>query len=61
MFSNSAIPLENGFRVPAGWHLHLTLYLSIQPITLMGIDELHTSWLSSTEWRMSKLSLVIYT
>ncbi|KAM8917076.1 sentrin-specific protease 2 isoform 2-T2 [Spinachia spinachia] len=25
-----------------------------QPVTLMGIDELHTSWLNSTEWRMSK-------
>ncbi|XP_070699116.1 sentrin-specific protease 2 isoform X1 [Pempheris klunzingeri] len=26
----------------------------IQPVTLMGIDELHTSWLNSTEWRMNK-------
>ncbi|XP_076604522.1 sentrin-specific protease 2 isoform X1 [Chaetodon auriga] len=25
-----------------------------QPVTLMGIDELHTSWLNSTEWKMSK-------
>lgn len=33
---------------------------SIQPITLMGIDELHTSWLTNTEWRMSKLSHVIF-
>ncbi|CAL8285444.1 unnamed protein product [Lota lota] len=23
-----------------------------QPVTLMGIDELHTSWLTGTEWRM---------
>nr|XP_020469729.1 sentrin-specific protease 2-like [Monopterus albus] len=23
-----------------------------EPVTLMGIDELHTSWLNSTEWRM---------
>ncbi|XP_031165945.2 sentrin-specific protease 2 isoform X1 [Sander lucioperca] len=29
-------------------------YEETQPITLMGIDELHTSWLNSTEWRMSK-------
>lgn len=26
----------------------------IQPITPMGIDELHTSWLTGSEWRMSK-------
>ncbi|KAL3968742.1 ryanodine receptor 1 [Sarotherodon galilaeus] len=25
-----------------------------QPVALMGIDELHTSWLNSTEWRMDK-------
>lgn len=25
-----------------------------QPVTLMGIDELHTSWLNSSEWRMNK-------
>lgn len=30
------------------------LYEESQPITLMGIDELHTSWLTSTEWSMSK-------
>ncbi|XP_037342159.2 sentrin-specific protease 2 [Pungitius pungitius] len=29
-------------------------YEDAQPVTLMGIDELHTSWLNSTEWRMSK-------
>ncbi|XP_075964592.1 sentrin-specific protease 2 isoform X1 [Anarhichas minor] len=29
-------------------------YEDRQPVTLMGIDELHTSWLNSTEWRMSK-------
>nr|XP_046269161.1 sentrin-specific protease 2 isoform X2 [Scatophagus argus] len=29
-------------------------YEETQPVTLMGIDELHTSWLNSTEWRMSK-------
>lgn len=29
-------------------------YEEAQPVTLMGIDELHTSWLNSTEWRMSK-------
>ncbi|XP_068194936.1 sentrin-specific protease 2 isoform X2 [Antennarius striatus] len=29
-------------------------YDETQPVTLMGIDELHTSWLNSTEWRMSK-------
>lgn len=33
---------------------YLTFPLLIQPVTLMGIDELHTSWLNSTEWRMSK-------
>ncbi|XP_068437159.1 sentrin-specific protease 2 [Clinocottus analis] len=29
-------------------------YEDTQPVTLMGIDELHTSWLNSTEWKMSK-------
>ncbi|XP_034530765.1 sentrin-specific protease 2 isoform X2 [Notolabrus celidotus] len=29
-------------------------YEDIQPVTLMGIDELHTSWLNSSEWRMNK-------
>ncbi|KAM4541731.1 sentrin-specific protease 2 isoform 1-T1 [Odontesthes bonariensis] len=29
-------------------------YEDTQPVTLMGIDELHTSWLSGTEWRMDK-------
>ncbi|XP_041827340.1 sentrin-specific protease 2 [Melanotaenia boesemani] len=29
-------------------------YKETQPVTLMGIDELHTSWLSSSEWRMDK-------
>uniref|UniRef100_UPI0037E9AB61 sentrin-specific protease 2 isoform X2 n=1 Tax=Semicossyphus pulcher TaxID=241346 RepID=UPI0037E9AB61 len=29
-------------------------YEETQPVTLMGIDELHTSWLNSTEWRMNK-------
>nr|XP_040055283.1 sentrin-specific protease 2 isoform X2 [Gasterosteus aculeatus aculeatus] len=29
-------------------------YEDVPPVTLMGIDELHTSWLKSTEWRMSK-------
>lgn len=29
-------------------------YEETKPVTLMGIDELHTSWLNSTEWRMSK-------
>ncbi|XP_040916384.1 sentrin-specific protease 2 isoform X2 [Toxotes jaculatrix] len=29
-------------------------YEDTQPVTLMGIDELHTSWLHSTEWRMDK-------
>lgn len=29
-------------------------YEQTQPVTLMGIDELHTSWLNSTEWRMDK-------
>ncbi|GAA6213353.1 sentrin-specific protease 2-like [Lates japonicus] len=29
-------------------------YEETQPVTLMGIDELHTSWLNSTEWRMDK-------
>ncbi|KAM7403310.1 hypothetical protein PAMA_003980 [Pampus argenteus] len=29
-------------------------YEDTQPVTLMGIDELHTSWLNSTEWRMDK-------
>ncbi|KAM9341339.1 sentrin-specific protease 2 [Symphorus nematophorus] len=32
----------------------LRQYEETQPVTLMGIDELHTSWLNSTEWRMSK-------
>ncbi|XP_071373523.1 sentrin-specific protease 2 isoform X1 [Centroberyx affinis] len=26
----------------------------IQPVTLMGIDELHTSWMNSSDWRMDK-------
>ncbi|CAL8273746.1 unnamed protein product [Merluccius merluccius] len=26
-----------------------------QPVTLMGIDELHTSWLTGSEWRMGTL------
>uniref|UniRef100_A0A1A7WYE3 SUMO1/sentrin/SMT3 specific peptidase 2 n=1 Tax=Iconisemion striatum TaxID=60296 RepID=A0A1A7WYE3_9TELE len=25
-----------------------------QPVTLIGIDELHTSWISCTDWRMDK-------
>ncbi|XP_056248822.1 sentrin-specific protease 2 [Seriola aureovittata] len=29
-------------------------YEETQPVTLMGIDELHTSWLNNTEWRMDK-------
>ncbi|XP_065822692.1 sentrin-specific protease 2 isoform X2 [Labrus bergylta] len=29
-------------------------YEETQPVTLMGIDELHTSWLNSSEWRMNK-------
>ncbi|XP_038566190.1 sentrin-specific protease 2 [Micropterus salmoides] len=29
-------------------------YEETQHVTLMGIDELHTSWLNSTEWRMNK-------
>ncbi|XP_059209420.1 sentrin-specific protease 2 [Centropristis striata] len=29
-------------------------YEETQPVTLMGIDELHTSWLNSSEWKMSK-------
>lgn len=29
-------------------------YEETQPVTLMGIDELHTSWLNSAEWKMSK-------
>ncbi|XP_063765253.1 sentrin-specific protease 2 isoform X2 [Eleginops maclovinus] len=29
-------------------------YEETQPVTLMGIDELQTSWLNRTEWRMSK-------
>ncbi|XP_062296209.1 sentrin-specific protease 2 isoform X3 [Scomber scombrus] len=29
-------------------------YEETQPVTLMGIDELHTSWQSCTEWRMDK-------
>ncbi|XP_069008670.1 sentrin-specific protease 2 isoform X1 [Embiotoca jacksoni] len=32
----------------------LRQYEQTQPVTLMGIDELHTSWLISTEWRMDK-------
>ncbi|KAG7510272.1 sentrin-specific protease 2-like [Solea senegalensis] len=28
-------------------------YEETQPVTLMGIDELHTSWLNGTEWRMA--------
>ncbi|XP_019953392.2 sentrin-specific protease 2 [Paralichthys olivaceus] len=31
-----------------------THYEDTQPVTLMGIDELHTSWLNTTEWRMDK-------
>ncbi|XP_034418831.1 sentrin-specific protease 2 isoform X2 [Cyclopterus lumpus] len=34
-------------------------YEDTQPVTLMGIDELHTSWLNSTEWRMSKPVVVV--
>ncbi|XP_030575007.1 sentrin-specific protease 2 isoform X2 [Archocentrus centrarchus] len=30
------------------------LHEETKPVPLMGIDELHTSWLSSTEWRMDK-------
>lgn len=30
------------------------LHEQTKPVALMGIDELHTSWLSSTEWRMDK-------
>ncbi|XP_074547785.1 sentrin-specific protease 2 [Halichoeres trimaculatus] len=29
-------------------------YEDSQPVTLMGIDELHTSWLNRSEWRMNK-------
>ncbi|XP_053290969.1 sentrin-specific protease 2 [Pleuronectes platessa] len=29
-------------------------YEDTQPVTLMGIDELHTSWMNTTEWRMDK-------
>lgn len=29
-------------------------YEDTQPVTLMGIDELHTSWLNSTDWKMDK-------
>ncbi|KAM4624726.1 sentrin-specific protease 2 [Polymixia lowei] len=29
-------------------------YEDTQPVTLMGIDELHTSWMNSSEWRMDK-------
>ncbi|XP_070776495.1 sentrin-specific protease 2 isoform X2 [Enoplosus armatus] len=29
-------------------------YEETQHVTLMGIDELHTSWLNRTEWRMNK-------
>ncbi|KAM9355451.1 sentrin-specific protease 2 isoform 2-T2 [Pholidichthys leucotaenia] len=29
-------------------------YEDTQPVTLLGIDELHTSWLNSTQWRMDK-------
>ncbi|XP_028995917.1 sentrin-specific protease 2 [Betta splendens] len=29
-------------------------YQETQPVTLMGIDELHTSWLNNPEWRMDK-------
>ncbi|XP_041669206.1 sentrin-specific protease 2 isoform X2 [Cheilinus undulatus] len=29
-------------------------YEEPQAVTLMGIDELHTSWLNSSEWRMNK-------
>lgn len=34
--------------------------LYIQPVTLMGIDELHTSWMNSTEWRMGKWGLLLH-
>ncbi|XP_056282997.1 sentrin-specific protease 2 isoform X1 [Pseudoliparis swirei] len=34
-------------------------YEDAQPVTLMGIDELHTSRLNSTEWRMSKPVVVV--
>ncbi|XP_039994070.1 sentrin-specific protease 2 isoform X2 [Xiphias gladius] len=29
-------------------------YEETQPVTLMGIDELHTTWLNTTEWRMDQ-------
>ncbi|XP_076013898.1 sentrin-specific protease 2 isoform X2 [Genypterus blacodes] len=29
-------------------------YEETQPVTLMGIDELHTSWMNGAEWRMDK-------
>ncbi|KAM9709112.1 sentrin-specific protease 2 isoform 2-T2 [Menidia menidia] len=29
-------------------------YEDTQPVTLMGIDELHMSWMRNTEWRMEK-------
>lgn len=47
---------KSGSRIHAGRHEHLTLFLPVQPITLIGIDELQTSWLASAEWRMSKFS-----
>ncbi|KAM3594846.1 uncharacterized protein V6R79_014854 [Siganus canaliculatus] len=29
-------------------------YEHTQPVTLMGIDELHTTWTNNTQWKMSK-------
>ncbi|XP_034050949.1 sentrin-specific protease 2 isoform X2 [Thalassophryne amazonica] len=29
-------------------------YEETQPVTLMGIDELHSSWMNSADWRMDK-------
>lgn len=37
--------------------MNLAYPLLFQPVTLMGIDELQTSWLNSTEWKMSKWGL----
>ncbi|KAK0137202.1 Sentrin-specific protease 2 [Merluccius polli] len=33
----------------------LSPFVQNQPVTLMGIDELHTSWLTGAEWRMGTL------
>lgn len=41
-------------RNPLKKHEKPRSYEETQPVTLMGIDELHTSWLNSSTWRMSK-------